>query len=82
MYTGVEDLFVVGCDVRGGYGESAKNADVASDKSPENADRILDGWKVAKTFVEEHYPCATVTVVRPVALKGLGFRELDNNPDY
>ena len=73
---------MVGCDVHGGYSASAKNAEVSAAKVPEHAERILAGWRGVKGFIEEHYPCATVTAVRPVALRGLGFRELDDDPDY
>ena len=32
LYTGVSELFVVGCDVHGGYSASAKNEDVSAAK--------------------------------------------------
>ena len=82
LYSGIERLYLVGCDVHGGYGAGAKNADVAPEKVPEHAARIISGWRVVPAFVKKHYPCATVTVVRPVALQGLGFREIDGDPDF
>ena len=33
-------------------------------------------------MVRRHYPCVTVTVVRPVGLRGMGFREVQGDPDY
>lgn len=67
--------------MRGGYSASATSADISSDKVPEHAGRILDGWRTVKAFAARHYPCASITVVRPVGLRGMGFREIDHNPD-
>ena len=82
LYTGVEDLFLVGCDVHGGYSASAAAADVSAAKVPEHGRRIRDGWVRARDFVARHYPCVSVTVVRPVGLRGVGFGELEDDPDY
>ena len=83
LYTGIDQLFVVGCDVGGGgYSASAKKSDVADTKKPANTDYILDNWKMARHFINAHYPCVRVTVVRPMGLKAVPFLFIDENPIF
>ena len=46
------------------------------DRTSKEEKAQLRMWKVAKTFVEVEYPHANVTVVNPLGLQGLGWREL------
>jgi hypothetical protein len=85
LYTGIQELYVVGCDVSagsGGYSASAKKSNVAAGKKPANLGRMLHNWKMARHFLATHYPCVKVTVVRPVGLKQVPFLHTEDNPDF
>lgn len=58
LYTGVDKIYVVGCDVKDFYGE-------------DNTKQLKELWDKFKIWVVKAYPYVDIIIVNPVGLKGM-----------
>ena len=64
LYTGVNHLKLVGCDVHSGYAWGPN-------RDPSSNEKLLSMWKLVPDFVARYYPDVLVEVIRPVGLKDI-----------
>jgi hypothetical protein len=67
LYTGVEKIFLVGCDCGGGFSFMFPEKKFVSSE----ARSIRRHWLEFEKFSSEHYPDVEILSIRPVGLKGL-----------
>lgn len=65
LYTGVNKIYVVGCDVNNYYEQ-------------ENVTHLKEWWQKFKNWVYEVYPHIEIIIINPVGLKGM-FIDLNQN---
>lgn len=75
LYTGISQLYLVGCDAGTGYVELEDHA-LQNLRNKKEIKTMLKEWKVAYDFVSSEYRNVSVTILHPVGLKGIGWREI------
>ncbi|CAL6337972.1 unnamed protein product [Bathycoccus prasinos] len=75
LYTGISQLYLVGCDVGTGYVELQNHA-LKNLRNKKEIKAMLKEWKVAHDFVNSKYKNVNVTILNPVGLRGIGWREI------
>ena len=75
LYTGISQLYLVGCDAGTGYVELQNHA-LKNLRNAKEIKAMLKQWKVAYDFVNSKYKNVNVTILNPVGLRGIGWREI------
>ena len=78
LYTGVTKLYLIGCDILGGYGESATKKSVL--RADQGKQRKM--WREFYFWTSTEYPCVEIIAVRPKGLRNVGFFERFSDPPF
>ena len=78
LYTGVKKLYLIGCDILGGYGHSATKKSVL--RADQGKQRKM--WRESFFWTSTEYPCVEIIAVRPKGLRNVGFFELFSDPPF
>ena len=80
LYTGVKKLYLIGCDVVGGYGHSAHKYGGKSRRVELGKQRKM--WRESYFWTSTEYPCAEIIAVRPKGIRKVGFVERFSDPPF
>jgi len=75
LYAGVSKVYLVGCDAGTGYAQLEDHA-LDNHRNKKGIKAMLKEWKVAHDFIGNEYSNVNITVLNPIGLKGIGWREI------
>jgi len=75
LYIGISQIYLVGCDAGIGYAELQDHL-FENHRNKKESKSMLKEWKVAYDFVNSEYKNVNVTILNPVGLKGIGWKEI------